>query len=80
MVGGHYGEIYKICKNFSEDEKRLAVMTMPTKLLEEELDRRSNHYATIFDELFEVLEHSEIDTLDNAEETLKTLKTVLKVK
>lgn len=80
MIGGHYGEIYKICKNFSEDEKRLAVMTMPTKLLEEELDRRSNHYATIFDELFEVLEHSEIDTLDNAEETLKTLRTALKTR
>jgi len=80
MIGGHYGEIYKICKNFSEPEKQLVVMTIPTPMLEAELERRSNHYSDMLDELYSILNNSSVETLDQAEETVKALKTVLKTK
>lgn len=78
MVGGHLGEIYKICRNFSEDEKRLALMTMPTVMIEEELERRSTKCSGILDKIYGILENNNIETLDQAEETLKALIAALK--
>lgn len=79
MTGGHLGEIYKICRNFSNDERKVVLLTIPTKMLEEEIDRRSNHYSDMLASLYDILDNSNIDSLDNAEATLKALREVLKV-
>lgn len=79
MIGGHLGEVYRICKNFSVEEKKLALMTIPTQMLKDELERRSKHCSTTLDTIYSILGTTEINNLDDAETVIKALREAIRV-
>lgn len=78
----HYREFYRIAKNFNQIEQELVLRTIPTELLELELDRRHADSVNMIQFVYNVLgnaeEEDKLSTLDDLEQVVKLLRRTMK--
>lgn len=75
---GHTLRLYQLVKNFDAEEQYITAKALPTKVLENEIAEREIKAKQLIDEVFDVIENTEINTLDDAQMFLRNLKKVVR--
>lgn len=76
----HYKEFWKLIKNFNQLEQEMVIRTIPTELLELELDRRQKKCCDMVQQIYSVIETAEKENmftnLDDLEAVCKAFRSI----